>query len=66
MKSHNKLLLQAAWFEGFRVRLDQRTTLFVCFVLGGAALLRDPRSSYYHTAIPPQDSPSGHSQLEPT
>lgn len=39
--------------------------LFV-FDLGGARVLRDtPPSLNYYSAIPPQDSPSGHSRLEP-
>lgn len=63
---------QPVW-EGFRVRLDQKTALFVCFDLGGVTLLRDTSrthththaSPHYHSVIPPQEPPLGHSQLEP-
>lgn len=52
-------LLQAVCSEDFGpFRLDQRTSLFVCFDLGGAPEGYSP-SLIYHSAIPPQDSPSG-------
>lgn len=52
-------------FEGFGpLRLDQRTSLFVCFYLGGApeGYSPPPRAIL---RFPPQDSPSGLSLLEP-